>query len=230
VPSRPRQTPAEKRTGARAPVPPKLPASLTAARSPQDDLGDEGAYLSLDYQNADLANRSASLADIDQCQFGTVNFSQSVLDRARIRDSVFRGCDFANLRVSRGSLDRVAFSGSRMTGMAWADGIMREVTLTDCRMDMAAFRFSVFKHVVFTDCKLTQADFHEADLRGVRFEHCDLSGAQFANAQMDGTRLSDCTLHGVGGVTSFRGAIVSSQDALGLAYTLANALGITLED
>ena len=37
-------------------------------------------------------------------------------------------------------------------------------------------------------------------------------------------------LDGVGGVTSFRGAVVTSGDALGLAYTLASALGITIED
>jgi hypothetical protein len=47
---------------------------------------------------------------------------------------------------------------------------------------------------------------------------------------MEGTRLSDCTLDGVGGVTSMRGAIVTSRDAIGLAYTLASALGIRIED
>jgi uncharacterized protein YjbI with pentapeptide repeats len=211
-------------------VRPKLPKSLAAARSPEDDFEDEGVYVALQYENADLANRLATAVDVDQCRFSTVGFGQSVLDRARISDSVFRGCDFANLRASRGSLTRVTLSGSRMTGMAWADGILREVTAEDCRMDMAAFRFSTFKNVVFSDCKLVQADFHEADLRGVRFERCDLTGAQFSNAQMEGTRLSDCALDGIGGVTSFRGAIVTSRDVLGLAYALASALGIRIED
>jgi uncharacterized protein YjbI with pentapeptide repeats len=221
VPSRP---------AARQPVSPKLPANLTPARSPRDDLGAEGAYVSLDYANVDLAGQPAVGMDIDQCRFTTVNLGQCGLDRVRIADSVFRGCDLANARASRGSLTRVAFTGSRMTGMAWADGFLREVTFADCRMDMAAFRFTTFKHVVFSDCKLMQADFHEADLREARFERCDLTGAQFVNAQLDGARLSDCTLDGVGGVTSFRGAIVSSRDVLGLAYTLANALGIRIED
>jgi uncharacterized protein YjbI with pentapeptide repeats len=218
------------RSGPRQPVRPKLPASLAAARSPEDDLEDEGAYVALEYANVNLANRAAAAVDIDQCRFSTVSFGGAVLDRARIQDAVFHGCDFANLRSGRGSLTRVAFTGSRMTGMAWADGILREVTAEECRMDMAAFRFSTFKNVVFSDCKLVQADFHEADLRGVRFERCDLTGAQFSNAQMEGARLSDCTLDGVGGVTSFKGVIVTSRDALGLAYALAGALGIRIED
>jgi uncharacterized protein YjbI with pentapeptide repeats len=187
-------------------------------------------YESLDYENADLANRAATGVAVDQCRFSVAGFGQSVLDRVRISDSVFQRCDLANVRASRGTLTRVAFSGSRTTGMAWADGLLREVTFDECRMDMAAFRFSTFTNVVFSDCKLTQADFHEADLRGVRFERCDLTGAQFLNAQMEGTRLSTCTLDGVGGVTSFRGATVTSADILGLAHTLASALGIRIED
>jgi len=117
-----------------------------------------------------------------------------------------------------------------MTGMSWADGSLRDVSIENCRMDMAAFRFSKLKAVVFSDCKLGQADFQEADLRGARFERCDLAGAQFSRAQMEGTRLSDCVLDGVGGVMSLKGAIVTSRDALGLAYTLASALGIRIED
>jgi uncharacterized protein YjbI with pentapeptide repeats len=117
-----------------------------------------------------------------------------------------------------------------MTGMVWADGGMRDVTLDGCRMEMSAFRFAKFKGVVFSDCKLMQADFQGADLRGARFERCDLTGAQFSKAQMDGARLSDCSVDGIGGVESLRGVIVTSGDALKLAYTLAGALGIIIEE
>ena len=104
------------------------------------------------------------------------------------------------------------------------------VTVDTCRIDLASFRFSTFKGVVFTDCKLIQADFQDADLRGARFERCDLTSAQFSKAQMEGTRFADCNLSGIGGVTSLKGAIVKSRDALALTYSLASALGITIED
>jgi uncharacterized protein YjbI with pentapeptide repeats len=107
---------------------------------------------------------------------------------------------------------------------------VRETVFSGCGMDMSSFRFSVFKRVVFADCKLRHADFQEADLRGARFERCDLTAAQFSKAQMEGTRFAHCTLAGLNGVTSLRGAIVTSEDALGLAYSLAGALGITIED
>jgi uncharacterized protein YjbI with pentapeptide repeats len=214
----------------RQPVAPKLPASLTGARLPDDDLKDNGVYLSLEYLETDLAKRDAASAEVDQCRFKGVNLAQTALDRGLISDSVFEGCDLANLRARDCSLIRVALSGCRMTGLSWADGGVSEAALDGCRMDMTSFRFSRFKNVVFSDCKLTQADFQEADLRGARFERCDLTGAQFSKAQMGGTRFADCVLAGINGVTSLRGSVVTGRDVLTLAYSLASALGITIEE
>src|ERR1700730_9809853 len=202
----------------RQPAAPKLPVSLTLAKIPADDLKDDGVYLSLEY------------VDIDQCRYKNINFGQTKLDRALISDSVFQSCDLANLQARDCSLVRVAITGSRMIGLQWAEGGVRDTTFENCRMDMASFRFGTLKSVVFTDCKLIQADFQDADLRGARFERCDLAGTQFSKAQMEGTRFADCNLDGLGGVTSLKGSIVSCRDTLALTYTLASALGITIED
>jgi len=194
-------------TRLRQPLAPQLPKSLTSAKLPEDDLKDEGIYLSLEYMSADLAGRDVVSIEIDQCRYQNVNFGQCELDRAVISDSVFSQCDFANLHARDCSL-----------------------TFESCGMDMASFRFATLKNVVFSDCKLARADFQEADLRGARFESCDLTGAQLSKAQMEGTRFADCSLAGINGVTSLRGAIVKSRDALALTYSLAGALGITIED
>jgi len=86
--------------------------------------------------------------------------------------------------------------------------------------------FRASKFVVFTGCRMEQADFGNADLRGARFEGCDLTGAQFSGARMTGTGFVRCDLTGITGVTSMRGAVISSTDAVALARTLA----ITIED
>jgi len=77
---------------------------------------------------------------------------------------------------------------------------------------------------------MEQADFADADLRGARFVGCTLSGAQFSGARMTGTRFARCEMTGINGVTSMRGAIVTTTDAVALAAILAGALGITIED
>src|SRR5713226_5032753 len=230
MPSRYQRSPDSRQPRLRQPAPPKLPATLTVAKLPDDDLRDDGVYLSLEFEDIELASRYVVSIEIDQCRYKNVNLGQTELDRALISDSVFERCDFANLRARDCSFVRVAVSASRMTGLSWVEGGIRDVTVDTCRIDLASFRFSTFKGVVFTDCKLIQADFQDADLRGARFERCDLTSAQFSKAQMEGTRFADCNLSGIGGVTSLKGAIVKSRDALALTYSLASALGITIED
>jgi uncharacterized protein YjbI with pentapeptide repeats len=214
----------------REPLRPRLPGTLGPAVLPLHDLRDGGVLLALEYAGADLAGRDVAAVEIDQCRFRSTSFTGTELDRAVICDCAFESCDLANIRAMDCGLLRVTVSGSRMTGLSWAGGSVRETALRSCRMDLASFRFTTFKHAVFTDCRLTQADFTAADLRGARFERCDLSGAQFSQAQMTGTRFAGCTLDGINGVASMRGAIVAGADALALAYSLASALGISIED
>jgi uncharacterized protein YjbI with pentapeptide repeats len=63
----------------------------------------------------------------------------------------------------------------------------------------------------------------------VQFVDCDLTGAQFSHAVMQGTRFTNCVLAGIGGVTSFAGAVVSTADLIALSHSLAAALGIRIE-
>ncbi|WP_433382039.1 pentapeptide repeat-containing protein [Actinoplanes sp. CA-142083] len=127
-------------------------------------------------------------------------------------------------------LERVGVTGSRMTGLAWNDGLLSDVTFTDCKVDLTNWRFARFDVVTFTDCNLAGADFTHADLRGATFTRCDLSRAQFHNASMEGARFRGCELQGIGGLTSWAGAIVHPDDLLALSYALAGALGITVSD
>jgi len=184
----------------------------------------------LAFADLDWSERDVTGAEIEECTFGNVNLSGSRLRRGRIRDVRFERCDLANLRALDSSFVRVAIAASRMTGLSWLDDHLREVTFDGCGIDLSSFRATTFDNVVFAGCRMQQADFGDADLRGARFEGCDLSGAQFSGAKMTGTRFARCDLAGIAGVTSMRGAVITSTDAVALALTLAGALGITIED
>jgi hypothetical protein len=116
-----------------------------------------------------------------------------------------------------------------MTGLQCTAGAIQDADVTECRLDLSSFRFTKLRATVFKDCSLVGADFQNADLSGTQFIGCDLEGAQFSHARMEGARFEDCVLSGVGGVASFRGAIVRSDDLLSLSRVLATALGITIE-
>jgi uncharacterized protein YjbI with pentapeptide repeats len=214
----------------RPPAEPDLPAELKAAVLPGNDLGDSAVCELLAYAELDLSGREAAGAEIEACTFDGVNLSQGKLRRGLIRDVRFERCDLANLRALDSSLTRVELLASRMTGLSLLDTDLRDVRFDGCRVDLSAFRMSKFDDVLFTGCRMGQADFTEADLRGARFEGCDLTGAQFSGARMTGTRFARCDLTGISGVTSMRGAVVASADVVTLAYILAGALGIAIED
>jgi uncharacterized protein YjbI with pentapeptide repeats len=212
------------------PSPPDLPADLPAAAAHQHDLADGEVYEMLAFADLDWSEREAVGAEIETCTFSDANLSRTSLKRVVVRDTRFDRCDLANLRAHDGSFVRVAIAACRMTGLSWLDNHLREVSIDGCRMDLSSFRATTFDNVVFTGCRMEQADFGDADLRGARFEACDLSGAQFSGARMTGARFTRCDLTGIAGVTSMRGAFITSSDAVALAFILAGALGITIED
>jgi uncharacterized protein YjbI with pentapeptide repeats len=214
----------------REPAAPDLPADLAAADLSGHDLEDGGVYELLAFSGLDLSDREAAGAEIEECRFGNVILSRVKLRRGMVRDVAFDRCDLANLRGIDSSFTRVAISSSRATGLSLLDSTLRDVTFTGCRIDLSSFRVSKFDDVLFTDCKMEQADFADADLRGARFVGCTLTGAQFSGARMTGTSFARCELAGISGVTSMRGAIITSTDAVALAAVLAGALGITIHD
>jgi uncharacterized protein YjbI with pentapeptide repeats len=204
---------------------------LTTLYEPDGEPGYDGEYLSLHYQDLDLSHRELESAQFERCRFTGSGFAGSPLRDVGFADVEMTSVDLSNSTARDVSVLRASITGSRLTGMRWVECGFRDVLVEDCRADLASFRFSVFKPtVVFRDCNLREANFQSADLRGVRFERCDLTGAQFSNAQLDGTRFADCVLAGLGGVTSLKGAIIKSTDAMALLYSLTSAMGITIED
>jgi uncharacterized protein YjbI with pentapeptide repeats len=219
-----------RRVKVREPATPDIPDDLGSASLPDAELDDGAVHAGLAVTDVDLSGRTASGVDFDQCRYAAVSFANVVLRRASIKDVEFDRCDLANLLARDSSLIRVALHASRMTGAAMLASTVRDVAFRDCRMDLAAFSGSRFVNVAFSNCRLDQANFGDADLSGVEFYGCDLSRAQFSSATMTGAKFSGCDLTGISGVTSLRGAIITSSDALTLARIFAEALGITIDD
>ncbi|MEU8267482.1 pentapeptide repeat-containing protein [Sphaerisporangium sp. NPDC049002] len=203
---------------------------LSGARLPEHELVDDGTYRSMEFDGVDLSSRDADTAEFEGCRFVETRFSGTAMRRGGFSDVEMERCDLSNMSARSSAMYRTRVSASRLTGMAWAECGFRDVVFDACRGDLTGFRFSTFKNVVFRDCNMLEVNFQNADLTGVRFERCDLTGAQFSGAQMEGARFADCVLLGIGGVTSLRGVTVRTSDARGLAHSLANAMGIIVED
>jgi uncharacterized protein YjbI with pentapeptide repeats len=228
--------PSARRSGGRRgaavsePAEPDLPDDLTVAGPDEAHVHDDAVHYGLEVTGLDLSGQEAANLEIDQSRYTAVKFGGVRLRRSMIRDAAFDQCDLANLRGRDTSMLRSRLSGCRMTGFSLLSGAVRDVTFSGSRIDLASFSNTKFSTVVFTECRLDQANFGDADLSGVRFINCDLTGAQFSGATLTQARFTGCDLTGISGITSMRGAIITSSDAFTLARIFADALGIEIED
>ncbi|WP_433306964.1 pentapeptide repeat-containing protein [Actinoplanes sp. CA-030573] len=208
---------------------PRTPAELQAAGELQLELEHEQTVETTAYDDADLAGAEAEAIVFDRCGFRRTGLAGAHLPGVRFVDCRVEVSDLSNLRAEKARLERVTLTGCRATGLAAYDGLFSDVAFADCKADLTNWRFARFDVVTFRDCNLAGADFTEADLRGASFTGCDLTGAQFHRATMAGARFRRCELSGIGGITSWEGAVVHPEDLLELSYVFARALGIVVD-
>ncbi|MDO8213704.1 pentapeptide repeat-containing protein [Conexibacter sp. CPCC 206217] len=148
------------------------------------------------------------------------------LEAEGLRDVVLDNANLANRRGVRVLVERARLHGCRMTGIQLAESTLRDVVIEDSRVDLAAFRVSRFERVVFRRCQLQELDLVEAELSSVVFDDCDLSGADFSHARFRLSEMRGCTLDAIVGAERLRGVAMPWTDVVGLAGTLAAAIGI----
>ncbi|WP_106326535.1 pentapeptide repeat-containing protein [Actinoplanes italicus] len=210
---------------ASGPRPPIVPEELPEVPF---DLESEDLHEKVLFADSDLSGVFAQSVEFAQVRFRSARLAGASLPKLRLTDCVVERSDWSNLRAENATMERVTVAGCRMTGLAWNGGLLRDVTFSDGKLDLTNWRMARFDAVAVTGCNLSGADFSNADLRGARFVDCDLTGAQFSGATMQGARFEHCELAGVGGITSWTGAIVHPDDLIGLSYVLAGALGIVV--
>lgn len=212
---------------------PRLGADGIAAEFPRHDLADDAQLTSITFDDADFAQRTARLIDIEECRLTGCRLTGSRLEKLTVSDSAWERCDLANVELSHNSMSRVEITSSRLTGLSAPTAVWRHVLVQDCLADLSSFRFASFMRVEFVDCRLQSADFVGADLTGTVFRGCDLTRAEFSQVKAKGAVFLDCTWDGIRGIASLAGATVANRspiDALTFTDSLARSLGITIAD
>lgn len=210
----------------KTPAPPIVPETLDGA---EPGLESDELYEKRSFDYADLIGVFAQMVEFAHCRFRATRLAGAVLPKVRLTDCAVERSDLSNVRGENGAMERLTVTDCRMTGLAWNGGLVKDVTFTGGKLDLTNWRFARFDTVTLTGCNLSGADFSNADLRKAVFVDCDLTGAQFSNANMRGARFQRCALDGIGGITSWSGAVVHPDDLLSLSYALAGALGIVVD-
>jgi uncharacterized protein YjbI with pentapeptide repeats len=213
---------------ARPPASPRLPDELGSSGG--IELGDDVRVAGEQVTDLTAAGLTARGIELERSRLSGCTLDGARLTRLSVRDCELERCSLAGVLAIDGSMARTRLTGCRLSGFSWAGGTLEDVTFADCLLDLAAFRQARLNRVVFADCVLREADVQDARARFVRFEGSDLTGASFAGATFDSSELRRCTLEDLQGVAGLRGAALEWPAIVGLAGTLAGALGLRVLD
>ena len=170
----------------------------------------------LELHDVRVVGASAALAD--------------VYERPELVNVALESCDIAGFVGRDGRGSRVLVEDSRLRGASWIAGLVQDAALERVTGSDVSFRFSTLRRVVLRECVIDRLDLSEVTLDDVRLEHCVLRGANLHRAKVSRLRIEHCDLTGCTGAEALAGASVHPDDILALGPSLADALGLTIEE
>ncbi|MBL7490347.1 pentapeptide repeat-containing protein [Frankia sp. AgB1.9] len=217
-------TTARRRGDPWAPVVPDLPTERPGAASPGPAEPVELADLLA--ATGDGTGRDVRLVGARLARLRVVGGD---LSGVTLRDVAAREVALAGTVADGGAATRVAVDGGRLSGAVWVSGEIHDARLTGVRADGLTLRFCRLHRCRFEDCDLTGLDLTRSRLDHVEFIRCDLTGADFSGMTVVAARFADCRFDRVTGADGLAGAQVGAGDLVGLAPSLATALGIVFQ-
>jgi uncharacterized protein YjbI with pentapeptide repeats len=180
--------------------------------------------------SASLANVDAGSGCIRRAHVQDVDLGESKLRAVELIDVIAERVDAANGDWGGAQLRRALFSDARLTGLSLAEARIEEVSFKACKLDYTNFRHCEIERVSFEDCVLTGADFQGASIKATAFSRCQLVEADFSKADLSLVDLRGSELRLMGSVLGLRGAIIDPLQLMELSRTLAQELGIAVQD
>lgn len=167
----------------------------------------------------ELAEVSAEGASFASTRFEPLDLSDVQLDRV----------DLAGARWEAVTARRWVVRDSRLVGWRLHSTFAEDLLVTGCRWDNGALFLGRAKGaVVFRDCSFAGTTLR-GDLSGVVFDGCDLADAEFGADVALGADLRTSRLAGARGLARLKGAVITSEQAIGVADLLAIELGFRLD-
>jgi uncharacterized protein YjbI with pentapeptide repeats len=195
----------------------------------------DGLDARFDLEDVRVCSTSLAKTDAGSGRFARVclegiDFGESKLRAVQFTDVIAERIDAANGDWGGAQLRRTRFSDARLTGLNLSEARIEEASFKACKLEYANFRHSVIKQVSFEDCVLTGVDFQGASLDATLFSGCHLVEADFSKAELSLVDLRGSELALAGSVIGLGGAIIDPLQLMELAQTLAQELGIVVED
>lgn len=152
------------------------------------------------------------------------------MQRARLIDVAFEGCDLSGALLEDSSLTRVEFRNCRLSGGQFNASRLNDVRFIGCRMDGACLRMVHGERLWFEDCVLTEAEFYAAELAGARLVGCDLAGADFSQARIPDAHLVGSNVSDLRGVGGLQRPVIDPTQVTPFALSLLTLHGVVVQE
>ncbi len=194
----------------------------------QLELESGGEYSHLKVAAVEL-KESVKGVYLKTCELNHCDISGLGLPETTLKECSLLTCEAVGTDCNRAYIEDTVLIGSRCSGIKLYESKQKLVTYTDCKLDMANFSNARLRKVRFENCLLQNADLTNVVFDRVEMVGCELERANFSNAQIKNLDLRGSKLAGVIGTTSLKGAIVTYDQLLELAPSLAQDVGLVIE-
>ena len=189
---------------------------------------------------ADLDGDHLNGLDLSGVRAGDVRMLECEVADCRMDEAKVTG-----IHVVDSSWVRVAASGLAAAHSSWRDSEIRDsrfglldlsastllrLTITDSKIDYLNLRGSTVREVVLTRVSIGEMSLSDAHGTGLTLTDCTLETLELHNGRLAKIDVSTSTVTRIDGLDSLQGVVLSLNQVLDLAPSMANHLGATLAE
>lgn len=182
----------------------------------------------------EVESAEVDLLDVDRFEIDGCRLIASALENVSaelevsIASSMIERCDFSRRRVTVARQSR--FVGVKLTGADFSGALVRDVEFVDCVLRLTSFRMAELERVTFRNCQLDDVDAYSAQLTDVGFAESRLRALNLDKTTATRVDLRLAQLEELVGLGRLDGYLISDHQLPALAYQLADAAGLAIED
>lgn len=179
-------------------------------------------------EDVDLTGMDLSGGRLTESRLRSVTLSDTDLSAASVLESDWERVSSPHLKAPRSTWRDVSIEGSRFGVAELYDAGISGLVLRGCKLDLVNLRNAVLTDVVFEHCTITELDISGARATRVRFSDCSIGTLEASGARLKDVDLRGAQLSRIVGLAGLKGAVISEEQLVELAPSLAQHLGLVV--
>jgi uncharacterized protein YjbI with pentapeptide repeats len=207
---------------------PRIPQHLEPAAC-ADVLTDESDLVGLELRG-DAIGVHVSAVSIEESSVAAARLTSARIDRVRLTDVEFSGCDLSGALFIEPVLRRVRFRDCRMSGTAFELADLHSVQFVECRMDTVGLSMAKIQDLHVQSSNLSECSLCNASIERGAIVDSQLIGADLGGLRSTGLRLHGSDLSDLKHPEGLRGSSIDAAQMVPLAVQLLDAIGIEVTE